>query len=131
MSYNCLFLNFLAQLKILSWTQADVCTDGDRIKILVDEVVNDLGKVGLEHGVTLGLQGGGAHHGAESVADLLEELDDLVLGGRVRDKLVDVRDDVDADVAGECVGRLGGCEGGGHEGGEEESKLHSDLFCPC
>lgn len=119
----------LVQLKILSWTQADVCTDGHRVKILVDEVVNDLGKVGLEHGVALGLQGGRAHHGAEGVADLLEELDDLVLCRRVRDELVDVRDDVDADVAGQRVGRLGCCEGGGHKGGEEESKLHPDLFC--
>merc|ERR1712181_3010 len=117
MSYNCLFLNFLVQLKILSWTQADVCTDGDRIKILVDEVVNDLGKVGLEHGVALGLQGGRAHHGSECVADLLEEGHDLVLGRRVCD-------DVDADVAGQRVARLGCCKGGGHKGGEEESKLH-------
>merc|ERR1711971_805771 len=129
MLWNCLFLNFLVQLKILSRTQADVCTDGHGIKILVHEVVNDLGKVGLEHGIALGLQGGGAHHGAEGVADLLEEGHDLVLSRRVCDELVDVRDDVDADVASEIVGRLGGCEGGGHKSGEEESKLHSDLFC--
>ena len=116
MSENCLFLNFLVQLKILSWTQADIGTDSHRIKILVDQVVNDLGKIGLEHGVALRLQGRGAHHGAEGVADLLEERDDLVLCGRVCDELVDVRDDVNADVASELVARLGGGKGGGHEG---------------
>merc|ERR1712181_25606 len=126
MSYNCLFLNLLVQLKILSWTQANVCTDCHRIKILVDEVVNDLGKVGLEHCVALGLQGGRAHHGSECVADLLEEGLDLVLGRRVCDELFIVRYDFDADVAGQRVARLGCCKGGGHKGGEEESKLHSD-----
>ena len=105
MSENCLFLNFLkVQLKILSWTQGDVCTHSHRIKILVDQVVNDCGQVGLEHGVALCLQGGRAHHGAEGVADLLEERDDLVLCGRVCDELVNVGDDVDTDVAGELVG---------------------------
>ena len=127
-SENCLFLNFLVQLKILLWTQADVSTDSVRIKIVVDEVVNDLWQVVLKHGVALRLQRWRAHHTAEAVADLFEECDDLVLRGRVCDELVNVGDDVDADAAGEVVVGLGGCEGGGDEGRDEESELHLDLF---
>jgi len=62
------------------------------------------------------------------VADLLEELDDLVLRGGVCDEVVDVCDDVNADGAAQLVAGLGGGEGGGDEGRDEESKLHSDFF---
>ena len=119
MSENCLFLNFLVQLKILSWTQADVCTDSHRVKIVVDEVVNNLWQVVLKHRVALRLQCLRAHHAAEGVADLLEEGDDLVLRGGVCDEVVNVGDDVDADVAGERIVGLGGGEGGGDKGGDD------------
>ena len=62
------------------------------------------------------------------MADLLEELDDLVLRGGVCDEVVDVCDDVNADGAAQLVAGLGGGEGGGDEGRDEESKLHSDFF---
>merc|ERR1719293_256280 len=81
----------------------------------VGEVVNDLWQVVLEHGVALRLQRWRAHHTAEAVADVCEEL-------------VNVGDDGDADAAGEVVVGLGGCEGGGDEGRDEESELHLDLF---
>merc|ERR1719244_1655465 len=106
---------FPSLTKILSWTSTDGGTDGHRIKILVDEVVDDLRKVVLEHGVALCLQSWRAHDAAETVADLLEECDDLVLRGGVGD-------DVDADGAGELVGGLGGGEGGGDEGRDEKSE---------
>ena len=111
-----------------SWARHDVCTHSQRIKILVDEVVDDLRQVVLEHGVALGLEGLGTHHGAHGVADLLEELHDLVLSGGVGDEVVDVGDDVDADGAGELVLGLGGGEGGGDDGGDEEGELHPEFL---
>merc|ERR1719244_2255469 len=123
---------FPSLTKILSWTSTDGGTDGHRIKILVDEVVDDLRKVVLEHGVALCLQSWRAHDAAETVADLLEECDDLVLRGGVCDEVVKVGDDVDADGAGELVGGLGGGEGGVDEGRDEKSELHPYSFhWPC
>ena len=121
------FIKILIQQNC-SWARHDVCTHSQRIKILVDEVVDDLRQVVLEHGVALGLQGLGAHHGAHGVADLLEELHDLVLGGGVGDEVVDVGDHVDADGAGELVLGLGGGEGAGDEGGDEEGELHPEFL---
>ena len=58
-----------------------------------------------------------------SRAHLLNEIDNLLLGGVARDEVVKVRHDVHADVAGEVI--LGsdqavGCE---DEGGEEDEDL--------
>ena len=121
------FIKILIQQNCL-WARHDVCTHSQRIKILVDEVVDDLRQVVLEHGVALGLEGLGAHHGAHRVADLLEELHDLVLSGGVGDKVVDVGDHVDADGAGELVLGLGGGEGRGDDGRDEEGELHPEFL---
>ena len=89
------------------------------VQIVVDEAVDDGGELALHQGVALLLQGG-AQEAAQGVAQLLEELHDLVLGGVAGDEVVEVGDDVDADGAGELVPALGHGHGGGHEGGEEE-----------
>ena len=121
------FIKILIQ-QSCSWACHDVCTHSQRIKILVDEVVDDLRQVVLEHGVALGLEGLRAHHSAHGVADLLEELHDLVLSGGVGDEVVDVGDHVDADGAGELVLGLGGGEGGGDDGRDEEGELHPEFL---
>ena len=85
------------------------------VEVVVDEAVDDGGELALHQGVALLLQGG-AQEAAQGVAQLLEELHDLVLGGVAGDEVVEVGDDVDADGAGQLVPGLGDGEGGGHEG---------------
>merc|ERR1711997_857904 len=102
-----------------SWAHPDGVADLLRVEVVVDEAVDDGGQLALHQGVALLLQGG-AQKAAQGVAQLLEELHDLVLGGVAGDEVVEVGDDVDADGAGELVPALGHGHGGGHEGGEEE-----------
>ena len=69
---------------------------------------------------------------AQGVAQLLEELHDLVLCGVAGDEVVQVGDDVDADGAGQLVPALGHGLGGRHEGGEEEEGcLHLACSLRC
>ena len=98
------------------------------VEVVVDEAVDDGGELALHQGVAL-LLDAGPEKPAQGVAQLLEELHDLVLGGVAGDEVVEVGDDVDADGAGELVPALGDGEGGGHQGGEEEEGHLHHLAC--
>ena len=89
------------------------------VEVVVDEPVDDGWQLGLHQGVAL-LLDRGPEKASQGVAELLEELHDLVLGGVAGDEVVEVGDDVDADGAGQLVPALGHGLGGRHEGGEEE-----------
>ena len=102
-----------------SWAHADGVADLLWVEVVVDQPVDDGGQLGLHQGVAL-LLDAGPEKPAQGVAQLLEELHDLVLGGVAGDEVVEVGDDVDADGAGQLVPALGHGLGGGHKGGEEE-----------
>merc|ERR550517_1153802 len=111
-----------------SWAHADGVADLLGVEVVVDQPVDDGGQLGLHQGVAL-LLDAGPEKPAQGVAQLLEELHDLVLGGVAGDEVVEVGDDVDADGAGELVPALGDGEGGGHQGGEEEEGWLHHLDC--
>ena len=94
------------------------------VQVVVDEGVNNCGKVVLEHGVALGRNLRGAKQPSHLPTELLEHGHNLVHSCLVGDELVDVGQDVHADTAGEVVLVLGEGEGGGKEGGEDEGGLH-------
>merc|ERR1711928_138163 len=89
-----------------SWAHADGVADLLWVEVVVDQPVDDGGQLGLHQGVAL-LLDAGPEKSAQGVAQLLEELHDLVLGGVAGDEVVEVGDDVDADGAGELVPVLG------------------------
>ena len=86
------------------------------VEVVVDQPVDDGRQLGLHQGVAL-LLDRGPEKASQGVAELLEELHDLVLGGVAGDEVVEVGDDVDADGAGQLVPALGHGLGGRHEGG--------------
>ena len=102
-----------------SWAHPDGVADLLWVEVVVDQPVDDGGQLGLHQGVAL-LLDRGPEKASQGVAQLLEERNDLVLGGVAGDEVVEVGDDVDADGAGELVPALGHGLGGGHKGGEEE-----------
>merc|ERR1719489_545275 len=114
--------------KNVSRAHADGGADLLGVEVVVDQAVNDGWQLGLHQGVAL-LLDARPEKAAQSVAKLLEELHDLVLGGVAGDEVVQVGDDVDADGTGELVPALGDGDGGGHQGGEEEEGCLHHLAC--
>merc|ERR550517_558260 len=114
-----------------SWAHADGVADLLWVEVVVDQPVDDGGQLGLHQGVAM-LLDAGPEKTAQGVAQLLEELHALVLGGVAGDEVVEVGDDVDADGAGQLVPALGHGLGGRHEGGEEEEGcLHLACSLRC
>ena len=107
-----------------SWTGPDGDADSLGIQVVTHEAIDDGRQVVLEHGVAVGFNLGGSQKVAQQMAQLLGEVDDVLLSGGVHDEVVNVGHDVHADGTGEGVGGLGGGEGSGQEGGEQEDDLH-------
>merc|ERR1712083_1218266 len=108
-----------------------------RIHVVVDEGVNDGGKLGRDDEVAGGFKVW--NELAESVADLLDGVHNLLLGGVAGDEVVQVLHDVHADAAGQLIPGLDQGRGGEDKRGEDEedlhyNKRHSDLLlqsAPC
>merc|ERR1711971_1405601 len=92
--------------KNVSRAHADGVADLLGVEVVVHQAVNDGRQLGLHQGVAL-LLDARPEKAAQGVAQLLEELHDLVLCGFAGDEVVQVGDDVDADGTGELVPALG------------------------
>ena len=75
------------------------------VEVVVDEPVDDGWQLGLHQGVAL-LLDRGPEKASQGVAELLEELHNLILGGVAGEELVNVRHQVDADGASKGIATL-------------------------
>jgi len=71
------------------------------VQVVVDEGIDDGGQLGLHDEIAGVFKV--RDQLSESMADLLNEIDNLLLGGVARDEVVEVRHDVHADAAGELI----------------------------
>ena len=110
--------------------ESDGFADGMGLKLVLNQVLQDLGQVGLDQGVA-GLD----NQLGQNVADSTDGLDGSVQGRLADDDLVDLGDQLDAEVAAETLGEgivvlhgSGGLLGqGGAAGDQDEGQKQDGL----
>ena len=110
--------------------ESDGFADGMGLKLVLNQVLQDLGQVGLDQGVA-GLD----NQLGQNVADSTDGLDGSVQGRLADDDLVDLGDQLDAEVAAEALGEgivvlhgSGGLLGqGGAAGDQDEGQKQDGL----
>ena len=110
--------------------EGDGFADGMGLKLVLNQVLQDLGQVGLDQGVA-GLD----NQLGQNVADSTDGLDGSVQGRLADDDLVDLGDQLDAEVAAETLGEgivvlhgSGGLLGqGGAAGDQDEGQKQDGL----
>ena len=110
--------------------ESDGFADGMGLKLVLNQVLQDLGQVGLDQGVA-GLD----NQLGQNVADSTDGLDGSVQGRLADDDLVDLGDQLDAEVAAEALGEgivvlhgSGGLLGqGGAAGNQDEGQKQDAL----
>jgi len=105
---------------LLRTSSKNVSADLGGVQVVVDESFDDGGELAGDQQVAGGFKSGDEL--SQGMADFLDKVNDLLLGGVAGDEVVQVSHDVHTDVAGQLVARLGrDC---GSETDKEDQDLH-------
>ena len=91
--------------RFLRASSKEVSADLGRVQVVIHESLDDGWELASDQQVAGGLESGDDL--SQGMANLLDKVNDLLLGGVAGDEVVQVGHDVGADVAGELVARLG------------------------